>query len=381
MANQYALAYTNLMNDLIKQKSAEEAPSTSFMAGIASARQHGIEADKDRIMKMGQFLNQQSQFLEQQRIRKEEREEKKQFMADSLPESKKLSDAIDAFGPVHGFVKETREILSRPGAEEDFQLLKKIYAGAQGKNWLERQVDDYVFGYNPKEAKSDTEKMSKLLEYRIRQTQDPEELKKLTSAEKLWTDIGRTLKNLSGMEVKQIGQQSQAAHYMFISSLLQRFMKSDDAKDFMDNGITGSLRPIAEELKSKAEELKKTEAGLGIESSASRKYDEKRDVIESYFKGDTEGPIDGIAVYPPRAKESRDKGDDLGEAIQKDIQEGKKDGTVTEVFNSDKMEMPNSNNNDEDLLKGYSEEGRKKVMDYAQKNKMTVKQVFEEFSE
>ena len=46
------------------------------------------------------------------------------------------------------------------------------------------------------------------------------------------------------------------------------------------------------------------------------------------------------------------------------------------------MEIPNSNNNDdEDLLKGYSEEGRKKVMDYAQKNKMTVKQVFEEFSE
>jgi len=71
MVNQYALAYANLLNDLIKQAGEEKPESTNFLAGIASAREHAIETEKNRIF-------QAKLFFERQRVA-EEKEKKREI--------------------------------------------------------------------------------------------------------------------------------------------------------------------------------------------------------------------------------------------------------------------------------------------------------------
>jgi hypothetical protein len=80
MVNQYALAYSNLLNDLIKQKANEEPESTNFLAGIASAREHAIEAEKNRILKINSFFQQQK-IAEEKEKKKEIGMEQKQLEA------------------------------------------------------------------------------------------------------------------------------------------------------------------------------------------------------------------------------------------------------------------------------------------------------------
>ena len=354
MVNQYALAYANLLNDLIKQKSAEEPASTSFMSNIASSREHAIQSEKDRILKANQFLMQQEMIKDLREEKKQQYNEKKQQSASETSDAKKLSNTLNAFRTINTVVGEMKHLLSTPQAKTDFYNIKKLVENNRNKNVIERTVDKKLYDYDPSKATSKTEEVTMLFDYLMkRDSGNKENYKRM---KELWTGIAANAKILSGFETKSLGQQSKSAFDTFVSSFTQRLLTSESLEKFLNEDVKSFILPIAEDIKAQGEGIESTERELGVESTASKEYKKVLPAIEVYF---------------PHAG-------DLGETIQQDIQEGKKDGSVTEIFNSDKV---NNNNNDEDLLKGYSEEGRKKVMDYAQKNKMTVKQVFEEFSE
>ena len=274
-------------------------------------------------------------------------------------EEEKFSKNLHSFGLIHGFVEEIKNILSRPGAKEDFYKIREIAENDQGKNWFECQFDHYFFGYDPEEAKSDAEKMANLLEYQKRQ--NPEKREKLTRAKELWLDIAMNLEILTGFKVKALGQTSQRAFDIFISDFIQRFLTAKSPEEFIEKSVIPySIRPIAAVLKLQGEMLRETEEKQGIQSMQSRQYTKMRDAIESYL-----------------SKEREESGADLGEATQKDIQKGKKDGTVTETFNSDKAF---NSQDDDELLFDYSPEEKEIVKNYAKKEGKSVRQVIDELT-
>jgi hypothetical protein len=370
MVNQYALAYANLLNDLIKQAGEEKPESTNFLAGIASAREHAIEAEKDRILKMNLF-SQQKKIAEESNILK------KQQMVDNNPIAKDLHKKLSEFGVMNGFTRPIIDTLSTPEGRKDFYEIQKIVRSNKNKNFIERLIDKYVYHYDPDKAKSETERVTKMIDYEIKLSENnPKRQAELRNIKRTWVNVATNLKNLSASEVKALGQRSQQAFNTFNSNSVETFIEAETPEDFINKSMTNFIKPIAEEIQLEGNTLADTEKQYGLNSTASKEFQQTQGDIYVYLPNASEGQR-GV-LYPNDNNENNKE--DIGEEIQQDIQKGQKDGSVVEVFNSDKLEKNNVKENNDDLLKKYSPEGRQKVTDYAQKNNMTIEQVLRKFS-
>jgi hypothetical protein len=370
MVNQYALAYANLLNDLIKQKNAEEPASTNFLAGVASAREHAIEAEKDRIFKMNLF-SQQKKIAEESNILK------KQQIVDNNPVAKDLHKKLSEFGIMNGFARPIINTLSTPEGRKDFYEIQKIVRSNKNKDFWERFIDKNRYDYDPSKAKSETERVTKTIDYEIKLNKNnPKRQAELQNIKRTWVNIATNFKNLSGMEVKALGQRSQQAFNTFNSNSVETFIEANTPEDFINNSMINFIKPIAEEIQLEGNTLADTEKQYGVNSTASKTLQQKQGDIYVYLPNASEGQKG--TLYPNDNNENNKK--DIGEEIQQDIQKGQKDGSVVEVFNSDKLEKNNAKENNDDLFKGYSPEERQEVIDFAQQKNMTIEQVLREYS-
>jgi hypothetical protein len=362
MVNQYALAYANLLNDLIKQKANEEAPSTNFLAGIASAREHAIEAEKDRILKMNLFL-------QQHKIAEESNILKKQQMADNSPIAKDLHKKLSEFSVMKGFTQPIIDTLSTPEGKEDFYEIQKIVRSNKNSNPFKRFIDKSVYHYDPNKVKSETEGVTNVLDYEIKLNENnPEKQARLKRMKRTWVNIATNLKNLSAMEVKALGQGSQQAFNTFNSNSVETFNEAETPEDFINKSMTNFIKPIAEEIQSEGDALANTEKQYkGINSTALKEFYAKQGDIHVFLPNAKEG--ERGTLFP---NENNEK--DIGEEIQQNIEKGKKDGSVVEVFNSDKLKE------DDVLFNNWTPEEKQLVENYAKKNNMTNEQVLRKFS-
>ena len=206
-----------------------------------------------------------------------------QQAANNATEATDLSEKISSFMLIHGFVEQIKGILSTPEAKEDFYKIRKVVEDNRNKDFLTCFIQKYCYGYDPEQAKSETEKITMLLDYQIRQ--HPEKEEQLLRVKRLWLGMEINLVILTGFKVKALGQTSQEVFDMFLSDFIQLFLTAETLDKFLNQGINSLmlLLPIVKDIQFHGDSLQKIEEKLGLASTASIQYAKMRDAIESYL--------------------------------------------------------------------------------------------------